>query len=264
MGTEGIQTVTFDATGTLIGLRRPVGASYGEAARRHGLDVADDELEDVFYDEFVKMPPLAFPPLPFTELRGIERLWWNRLVKEVLLGAMPGGQTEQGRARLEGVFEPIFDDLFAEFTGTKGWTAYPEAREVVGKLKAAGFAVGVISNFDSRLDDVLLALDLLPLFDLVIHSSGAGAVKPNPEIFHAALASLNTEPAHCLHVGDSYEADWVGARAVGMQALLLGRRGHEKAVEARGLPYGEGPAAGAVEPIPLADLTGVLNYLGVR
>lgn len=101
MSTEGIQTVTFDATGTLIGLRRPVGASYGEAARRHGLDVADDELEDVFYDEFVKMPPLAFPPLPLTELRGIERLWWSRLMKEVLLGAMPGGQTEEGRARLD-------------------------------------------------------------------------------------------------------------------------------------------------------------------
>ena len=89
-------------------------------------------------------------------------------------------------------------------------------------------------------------------------------MKPHPEIFHAALASLRSEPAQTLHVGDSYEADWVGARQVGMQALLLGRRGHERAVEYRGLPHGEGPTAGAVEPIPLADLTGVLSYLGVR
>jgi len=264
MSTEGIQTVTFDATGTLIGLRRPVGASYGEVGRRHGLDVADDELEEIFYDEFVKMPPLAFPPLSLTELRGIERLWWSRLIKEVLLGAMPGGQTEQGRARLEEVFDAIFDDLSAEFTGTSGWTAYPEAREVVSELKSAGFAVGVISNFDSRLDEVLLALDLLPLFDIVMNSSGAGAVKPHPEIFHAALASLHAEPAQTLHVGDSYEADWVGAREAGMQALLLGRRGPERAVEDRGFPHGEGPAVGAVEPIPLADLTGVLSYLGLR
>lgn len=264
MTAEGIRTVTFDATGTLFGLRRPIGASYGDAARRHGLDMADDELEEIFYHEFVKMPPLAFPPLPLTELRGIERLWWSRLVKEVLQEAMPGGQTEQGRARLEEVFEPIFEDLFAEFTGTSGWRAYPEARDVVSELKSAGFAVGVISNYDSRLDDVLLALDLLPLFDLVINSSAAGAVKPHPEIFHAALASLHAEPEKTLHVGDSYEADWVGAREVGMQALLLGRRGPERAVEDRGFPHGEGPAAGAVEPIPLADLTGVLSYLGLR
>jgi putative hydrolase of the HAD superfamily len=264
MSSAKIQTVTFDATGTLFGLRRPVGESYGDVARRHGLDVEDDQLEEVFYEEFVKMPPLAFPPLSLTELREIERLWWSRLVKQVLLEAMPGGQTEAGRARLEDVFEGIFEDLFTEFTGATGWAAYPEAREVVGELKAAGLAVGVISNFDSRLEDVLLDLDLLPLFDLVIHSSGAGAVKPNPAIFNAALAALHAEAATTLHVGDSYEADWVGAREAGMQALLLGRRGPEKTVEDGGLPYGEGPSPGDVQPIPLADLTGVLSYLGLR
>jgi putative hydrolase of the HAD superfamily len=49
--------------------------------------------------------------------------------------------------------------------------------------------------------------------------------KPDPRIFRRALERLGAEPSEALHVGDSPEHDLAGARAVGIAALLVDRRG---------------------------------------
>lgn len=44
-------------------------------------------------------------------------------------------------------------------------------------------------------------------------------MKPDPRIFHAALAGLGCEPDSAAHVGDSRQADVAGALGVGMTAV---------------------------------------------
>ena len=61
--------------------------------------------------------------------------------------------------------------------------------------------------------------------DCVVGSREFGRTKPHPEIFRHALALLDVRPGDAAMIGDSYEDDIEGARALGMKAFLLDRDG---------------------------------------
>ena len=59
--------------------------------------------------------------------------------------------------------------------------------------------------------------------DVCVGSKHHGYVKPHRSIFEAALSALDVTPAEAAMVGDSAEDDIEGARALGMQAVLIDR-----------------------------------------
>ena len=91
----------------------------------------------------------------------------------------------------------------------------------LARLRAAGLRLGIVSNGDGRVDQALSAAGLREYFDVVIDSSVFGTEKPDPAIFWAALEALDVAPEEALYVGDLYDVDVVGARAAGMDAVLL-------------------------------------------
>jgi putative hydrolase of the HAD superfamily len=102
------------------------------------------------------------------------------------------------------------------------WCAVEErTHEALGRLRAVGLRLGVVSNSDGRVEQALQAAGLRHYFDVVIDSSLAGVEKPDPRIFQAALDALGVEPGEALYVGDLYEIDVLGARAAGIDAVLL-------------------------------------------
>lgn len=119
--------------------------------------------------------------------------------------------------------EATLDDVHASFEREVVYRPYPEAVRVLKALRSAGYRTGVISNFSHRLPDILEDLGLAAHLDTVTYSFEAGAEKPHPKIFRAALARAGAEPERALMVGDSYEADYLGARRAGLHALLLCR-----------------------------------------
>ena len=92
-------------------------------------------------------------------------------------------------------------------------------------LRDAGCRLAVVSNWDAALSDVLGALGLLPFFDVVVASAPEGRSKPDPELFRRALDRLGVAPGDAVHVGDSEEHDVLGARAAGVEPVLLRRGG---------------------------------------
>jgi len=106
-----------------------------------------------------------------------------------------------------------------------GLAAFPDVLPTVKALKGRGLIVGLISNIRRDLDGLFQELGLTPYLDFVVTSQEAGVEKPHPGIFLAALAKAGVLPAEALHVGDQYQADVVGARAVGMRPILLDREG---------------------------------------
>jgi len=108
------------------------------------------------------------------------------------------------------------------------WCAVQErTHESLTRLRAAGLRLGIVSNSDGRVEQALAAAGLLDYFDVVIDSSLVGIEKPDPGIFLAALDALGVAPEEALYVGDLYEVDVLGARAAGMEAVLLSSCGSQ-------------------------------------
>jgi putative hydrolase of the HAD superfamily len=106
------------------------------------------------------------------------------------------------------------------------WSSVAErSAESLQRLRDAGLRLGVVSNSDGRVEQALQAAGLRGYFDVVIDSALVGVEKPDPRIFYAALEALGVSPEEALYVGDLYEVDVVGARAAGMEAVLLGTSG---------------------------------------
>ncbi len=103
--------------------------------------------------------------------------------------------------------------------------AFPDAGPALATLRARGLRLVCVSNWDVSLPEVLERCGLGSALDGVVTSAGAGARKPDPAIFTAALALAGCEPEEALHVGDTPEEDSAGADAAGIRSLLLNRSG---------------------------------------
>ena len=102
----------------------------------------------------------------------------------------------------------------------------PGVRELLEELSAR-FRLGVVTNtHDAPLIHThLRASGLAPYVGVVVTSVEHGRPKPHPSIFAAALARLGCAAASTLFVGDSYEADYRGAKGAGMHAVLIAPSG---------------------------------------
>lgn len=107
------------------------------------------------------------------------------------------------------------------------WQPYSDARDACVRLKGLGLALGVVSNGSARVSKLLFQADLLGYLDAVISSQTAGVEKPDPAIFRAALEKLHVRAEEAIFVGDLYDVDVRGARAAGIEAVLLDRQGTE-------------------------------------
>lgn len=97
----------------------------------------------------------------------------------------------------------------------------PGTVEALERLKAGGMRLAVISNSDGRAAAALEAGGLLDQFEFVIDSGEVGVEKPDPRIFQIALNRMGLEASEAVYVGDLYEVDVVGARAAGLDVVLL-------------------------------------------
>lgn len=98
-----------------------------------------------------------------------------------------------------------------------------DARPALARLRELGLTLVCVSNWDVSLSRVLEDAGLGDLLDGVVTSAGAGARKPAPAIFAAALELAGCDPGEALHVGDTPDEDVAGAEAAGIPALLLDR-----------------------------------------
>ena len=109
--------------------------------------------------------------------------------------------------------------------GALEFTPFPDARRALEALRARGLRLVIVSNWDRSLPDWLAPSGLLKLVEGVVTSAEAGAAKPDPAPFDAALRLAGVEPGAALHVGDSPATDVAGARAAGIRPVLVQRDG---------------------------------------
>jgi putative hydrolase of the HAD superfamily len=126
----------------------------------------------------------------------------------------------------EADFERCRAAIWESFVGPRFFGLYPEVPSVLAHLTAAGYRLGIISNWEPRLELLCRSHGLADYFDFVLASEAVGYAKPGPRIFRRALELAGVEPARAVHVGDSYEDDVLGANRLGIDAVLLDRGGY--------------------------------------
>jgi len=120
-----------------------------------------------------------------------------------------------------GYGEHHVDAAFAEFYAARNEVeCYSDALPALESM-AARYPLVSLSNGNADLERIGLAR----FFHFSISSRSFGKAKPAAEIFHAACAGLNLQPAEVLHVGDDPALDVLGAHAAGLRSAWLNRSG---------------------------------------
>jgi putative hydrolase of the HAD superfamily len=96
----------------------------------------------------------------------------------------------------------------------------PGTRGILERIRSR-FRIAVISNADGRIEQVLSRCAIADSFESITDSGIVGVEKPRREIFETALQSMKARAEESLYVGDVYSVDYVGARGVGMDAVLF-------------------------------------------
>jgi len=107
----------------------------------------------------------------------------------------------------------------------------PDVPEALKQLKGR-YRMSVISNANGTVREKLRRVGLLDFFETVLDSAEEGVEKPDPRIFHAAVKRTGAKMEESLYIGDMYHIDVAGARAAGMEVVLLDPAGlhHDKPV----------------------------------
>jgi HAD superfamily hydrolase (TIGR01509 family) len=94
------------------------------------------------------------------------------------------------------------------------------------RARAAGIRLGIVSNSEGALLSLLERVELSEHFETVVDSGLVGVRKPDPAIFQLALTRMALAPDGVLYAGDIPEVDVVGARAAGLDAVLIDTLDH--------------------------------------
>lgn len=209
------QVIFFDAVGTLFGIKGSVGDIYSQVAQKHGVIVSPSVLNKAFGKTFIQAPPLAFNQLDFITLPQKEYEWWYQIVKSTFQQVNVLDEFTN--------FDLFFQELYVYFTTKKPWYIYPDVFDCLQKWQQKKVELGIISNFDTRIYQVLKILKLEPYFSSITISSEAGFAKPHPKIFQKALEKHKTQPEKAWHIGDSLKEDYEAANEVKIKAFFLER-----------------------------------------
>jgi FMN phosphatase YigB (HAD superfamily) len=104
------------------------------------------------------------------------------------------------------------------------WQIAEGADDLPKNFNSLGIPLGIVSNYDGRLETVLKAMELHHYFRFIITSYCAGFVKPYSRIFDLALGQLDNgriKSHEAVRVGDSPEIDYLGAVKAGWNAILV-------------------------------------------
>jgi len=194
-----------------MSLRESAGVCYARVARAHGVELPPGRLDDAFQRVFAGMPAMAFPGVAADEIALHERAWWRDVVRSTFLATDSSVRFSD--------FDAVFDGLFEHFGSGAAWQLRAGAEACLATLAERGLALGVVSNFDQRLPNILQDLGIMKFFDVVMLPSRCACTKPDPAIFAAALAAIDVEAAAAFFVGDHAEIDLAGGRAAGLRTL---------------------------------------------
>jgi len=199
-------------------------------------DVGDTLLREVSFDLHAGIAALVPSSCPSSE-RAAELA---EEVRVILQDIPPTGASELPIARwlleqlvLEENTAATIDEIeLSIWQHAVNLVPMPGVVEMLETLHAHGIIMGAVSNaiFTSTIiSHELERHGLARWLRFVISSADIGVRKPDPRIFHHALALLDTPPEEVWFIGDSWENDVAGAAGLSIWPVWLNSTGNPPA-----------------------------------
>ena len=227
--------VLFDAGETLLRPEPSFPELVVRLLRARGVTVTHDEpawINTALSSVFRAMDDLVVNREQFSTSGERSRAFWTALYGRLLV-ELDVHDPDAAHARY----------LYEEFSNPKHYALFPDAMPALRELIAAGYTLGIVSNFEAWLVTLLERLAVAPLMSVVVVSGVEGIEKPDLEIFKRALDRLDTTPDRAVYVGDNPRIDIAPALAAGMGAVLVDRRGAHDG-------FRDAPIARSLEQLP--------------
>jgi putative hydrolase of the HAD superfamily len=219
----GLRAVFFDAGETLVYPHPSFAELFAEVLRSEGIAVDPARVQEV----------VSATSERFTEILQSEqgRLWSTspERSKAFWLDAYRIFLSELGAG---GDHHALGEALYRRFRSLDSYRLHPDAAPTLERLSDLGLGLGLISNFEDWLEQLLEALEIVRYFSVLVVSGAEGIEKPDPRIFRVALDRLGVKAEESVYVGDHPFFDVEAARAVGMVPVLIDRRGRHPDVDA--------------------------------
>ncbi|XP_053953655.1 rhythmically expressed gene 2 protein [Anastrepha ludens] len=244
-----LRLITFDVTNTLLQFRTSPGKQYGEIGALFGVLCDNDELAKNFKANWYMMNR-KYPNFGRNSRIGWQQ-WWHQLIS--------GTFADSGSLIPEDKLGNLSNHLLELYKTSLCWQHCNGSIDLLNYLRLqqqlatnhhdnefnddhsshkSPISLGVISNFDPRLDILLRNLKIKHYFDFTINSYDSNCEKPNPEIFNLAMRMsdlTDLKPEECLHIGDGPTTDYLAAKNIGWNSALI----HEKNVNYLIPKYGD-------------------------
>ncbi|MDP9224756.1 MAG: HAD-IA family hydrolase [Actinomycetota bacterium] len=207
-----IKIIFFDAGGTILEPYPTFAEAFTRICRSHGYEVSPRDVRGVLHDLGPDVGEVAEETGVFNATTSPEksRVFWGHLYERFLEAL--------------GISDPALrDDLLATFSDKSSYKLFPDVLDAFSELRQMGYRLGLISNFERWLEEVLVEEKAGDIFDVRVISGIEGVEKPDVEIYRLALSRAHAGASECVHVGDSMTNDIEPARAVGMKVVLIDR-----------------------------------------
>ncbi|MDQ3659454.1 MAG: HAD-IA family hydrolase [Actinomycetota bacterium] len=234
---RGIDIVFFDAGETLLHPHPSFPELFALTAQANGHDVSVADATEVqlrlapHLVELAEDTGVANPSLQSGDSLRFWSFLYRRLLKE--LGIED---------------EDLVSALYSTFSDISSYALFDDVLPALQRLEAEGYRLGLISNFEGWLEEMLVELEIGNLFEVRIVSGIEGVEKPDPRIYELALQRAGAEAHAAVHVGDSPAMDVEPAATAGIRPVLLDRLGR----------YGDQPGTVISS---LNELAGVMSDL---
>lgn len=161
----------------------------------------------------------VYRPIARRQLREAEANGWKEIdyIERLLLTLEGLGVRAPRRSRLA---IRAWEDYLAEWPRQTSF--FPETPSLLERLKGR-YKLGVVTNFmdGPTARGIFEDMGYEAIFDSLIVSAEVGYQKPAPILFQLALEEMGSKPENTIMVGDTYEADVVGAHRSGMRGVLV-------------------------------------------
>jgi putative hydrolase of the HAD superfamily len=207
------RAILFDAGETLVHPTPSFPERFSEVLATEGHPCAPEEVVEASKAVFHRFSEAARNGELWTTSPQRSARFWNDVYDRMLASLGLPGQ------------DGIRDRLYATFTDLASYGLFEDVLPTLDALRPGGALLGIVSNYEAWLEDLLERLGVRDRFPVRVISGVVGVEKPDERIYRLALERAEARAEEAVYVGDNPEFDVWPAAALGMTPVLIDRRG---------------------------------------